>query len=387
MPKAKNKSPGTFVQTTAGAEAFVPDPLPRKLSWTQPLVLAACEAQTAIGRLGGLGADFPNPQRLIRMFLRREAEYSSRIEQTFAGLRTLVLFDLVEEVSERSPGARDVENNYQLLLYAFEASKRRPLSLSVLREMHQLLFRHIPESLSVVGDFRRLQNWIGSDGRIENARYVPPPPLQVTDCLSDLVEFVVHPPSLPLIVRTAMAHYQFEAIHPCDDGNGRIGRALVLWQLVAERVLDVPLLNPSAQLEARRREYYDLMLDVTQRGRWDGWIEYFCRCVTVECGRSMEILHKLTDLRTRHHQAVRKARMSALLAEIIDYLFGDPAITVKAVAELLHISPQSSQRAIETLERLKIVTEVTGKQRNRVYLAEEIVTLFSRPASSKGDTP
>jgi Fic family protein len=315
------------------------------------------------------------------LFLRREAESSSRIERTYAGVRTLVLFDLIDDVTERSSDIREVENNYQLLLYAVETSAARPISLSVLKQMHQLLFRQVEHPPKIVGDFRKLQNWIGSSRKIAEARYVPPPPLRVTDRLEDLIDFIVRPPDLPLIARTAMAHYQFEAIHPFDDGNGRIGRALILWQLVAEKALDLPLLNPSAQLEAKRRDYYDLMLDVTERGRWGAWIEYVCRCVTAECGHSIAVLRALTDLRAKYHQSIRKARMSALLAEVVDSLFGEPAVTIKRVADMLKISPQSAQRAVETLEGLKVVAEITGQQRNRVYMAEEIVDLFARPGS------
>jgi Fic family protein len=369
-----------WVDAGEAAKAFVPNDLPRTLAWTGSLVSAIAEAQTAIGRLGGLGVDFPHPERLIRLFLRREAESSSRIERTYAGVRTLVLFDLLDD-PEQSPDVQEVENNYQLLLYAVETSAIRPLSLSVLKQMHQLLFRDIEHPPKVVGDFRKLQNWIGSSGDISQARYVPPPPLRVVDRLEDLVDFLVRPPDLPLIARTAMAHYQFEAIHPFDDGNGRIGRALVLWQLLAEKAVDLPLLNPSAQLEAKRREYYDLMLDVTERGRWGPWIQYVCRCVTDECGQSIAILRKLTDLRTRYHQSIRKARKSALLSEVVDSLFGEPAVTIKGVAGMLNVSPQAAQRAVETLESMNVVAEVTGQQRNRVYLAEEIVDLFARPGA------
>jgi len=342
------------------------------------LVNAITEAQTAIGRLGGLGADFPNPERLMRLFLRREAESSSRIERTYAGVRTLVLFDLMHDDDEQSTDVREVENNYQLLLYSVKASVTYPLSLSVLKQMHQLLFKDVQSPPKVVGDFRRMQNWIGSSRDIAKARYVPPPPMRVIDRLENLVEFVKNPPAIPLIARIAMTHYQFEAIHPFDDGNGRIGRALLLWQLAAEKALDLPLLNPSAQLEATRSDYYDLMLNVTERGRWGEWIEYVCRSVTEECSHSIRILRTLTDLRAQYHQVIRKARGSALLAEVVDSLFGEPAITIKRMAELLKVSHQSAQRAIETLEKLKIVSEITGQQRNRVYLAEEIVGPFTR---------
>lgn len=343
--------------------------------------MAVTESQTALGHLAGLGADFPNPDRLIRLFLRREAEYSSRIEQTYAGVRTLLLFDHLPDVASATPNVREVENNYQVLLHVVESAKHRRLTLSMLRELHQFLFKNSDHPPRIVGDFRKLQNWIGSQGDLTTARYIPPPPEHVLGCIDDLLQFVARPPDIPLLARTALVHYQFEAIHPFDDGNGRIGRALVLWQLVAEKALTIPLLNPSASLEARRRDYYDLMLNVTERAQWNPWVEHFCLAVKTECDRSAAVLNKLAAVRLKFQKSIHQARASALLAKLIDSLFGEPAITVKSAAKLLKLTPQSAQRAVDKLQKLKILTEITGQQRNRIYMAEEIVALFSRPNS------
>jgi Fic family protein len=372
------KAPGRLVKTIHDCWAFVPGALPPKITWADSLVAAIGAAHAALGHLSGLGADFSNPNRLIRMFLRREAEYSSRIEQTFAGVRTLVLFDYLPEIERTVPGAREVENNFTLLQFALDADRQRPITLSLLRQMHEILFQDVAHQPQVVGDFRKLQNWIGSSGDIREARYVPPPPLLVKDCLQDLIDFYRTESRLPPLVRTAIAHYQFEAIHPFDDGNGRIGRALVMSQLVTEGALKLPLINPSFELERNRRRYYDLLLEVTFDGKWEQWIEYFCTCVSTEAARSIETIQKLRQLRSRYHEQVRQARISGLLATLVDYLFGDPAISVKAAAKLLKITPQSAQRAIERLLELGIMHEVTGQQRNRVFIAEDIVKLFTR---------
>jgi Fic family protein len=318
---------------------------------------------------GNVLAFLPAPQ---------EAEFSSRIEQTYAAVCARLYYDLVDDVADASPNVLEVENNYRLLLFANKTSKSRILTLSVLKQMHELLFRGIESRPKVVGDFRKVQNWIGSSNNVADARYVPPQPVQVVECLESFIQFVNHPPSLPLLVRTAMLHYQFEAIHPFDDGNGRIGRGLILWQLVADGAIDLPLLNPSAQLEAKRREYYDLILEVTLKGQWHAWIEYFCQCVTRECYLSIEVVKSLTRLRAKYHDSIRQARKSAILAKLIDRLLGDPAVTLRLVGKMLQVTPSTAQRAIDALVQLKILVEVTGGQRNRVYLAEEIVNLFSR---------
>lgn len=376
-------APGELVKTIHDSYAFVPHRLPGKFVWNDALVLAVTSAEASLAHLNGLGSRLPHPERLVRMFLRREAEFSSRIEQTYAGVRTLVLFDFLEDIEEQAPSVREVENNYQLLKFSFERTRQQPLSLSLLRHMQRMLFDNVDCPPKVIGDFRKLQNWIGTSNNIRDARYVPPPPFKVQECIEGLLQFINTKGTLPTLVRTAMAHYQFEAIHPFDDGNGRVGRALILAQLTSEGCLSLPLLNPSAQMESHRREYYDLLLDVSLTGAWQPWIEYFCRCVQRESARSIEILEKLDQLRSQYHHQVRRVRLPALLAKLIDHLFGDPAVSVKSAAEILNITPQSAQRVVEKLVDAKVLTEVTGRQRNRVYLAEQIVKLFSRSPDAK----
>jgi len=372
------ESSGELVETVDGALAFVPQPLPPKIEWDDALVSVVSDAQASLGRLAGMGARFPHPERLIRMFLRREAEYSSRIERTYAGVRTLVLFDFIDEIEEKSPSAREVENNFRLLQFVCDAIPRGPITLALLRQMQAMLFNRVESPPKVVGDFRKLQNWIGMSGDIHEARFVPAPPHRVRESLEALLTFMRAPATLPAIMRAAMTHYQFECLHPFDDGNGRVGRALVLAQLMQDGSLPIPLLNPSAQLEQHRREYYDLLLDVSLRGKWKDWIIYLSRCVRLECVRSMDILQDLDALRSRYMDQVQLARHSALLAKVIDHLFGDPAVTAKGLATVLKITPQSALRVIDKLLKAQILCEVTGQQRNRVYLAEDIVDIFSR---------
>jgi Fic family protein len=376
--------PGETVAIDGGGRAFVPAPLPGNFKWTNALVLATTAAEAGLAKLSGLGARFPHPERLLRMFLRREAEFSSRIERTYAGVRTLLLFDLAENTETETPSVREVDNNYRLLQFAFEQPASTPFTLAMLRHMHRILFDRVERPPRIVGEFRQTQNWIGSSNDIREARYVPPPPHRVKECVSELLRFMNSPRDLPPLVRTAMAHYQFEAIHPFDDGNGRVGRGLVIAQLTREADLPVPLLNPSAQLERRRRDYYDLLLDVTEHGAWEPWIEFFCRCVEEESKRSIRVLEQLEQLRAAYHERIRTARTSALLAKIVDYLFGDPALTAKKVSSMLRITPPSAQRAVDRLVEKEILTEVTGQQRNRIFMAEPIVSLFASPSDREG---
>ena len=370
-------APGRLVKNEQGHLAFVPKPLPARFEWNNDLINAISKAGQLLGHLSGLGSKLPNPQRLVRMFLRREAEFSSKIEQTHARVQTMLLFEHLPNVEREVPAVREVDNNFRVLEFAFQALQRAPISLAMIRRMHQVLLDGLAGDQLTPGRTRQRQNWIGQSRRIEDARYVPPPWQEVDACLRDLVDYIRRPGDLPTIVRCAMAHYQFEAIHPFVDGNGRVGRALVLLMLHAEDVLPVPLLNPSAQLERNRRDYYDGLLAVTNRGAWAEWIEFFAVCVAQEAEESCKRLIKLDSLRDAYRSRFNTARTSALLMRLIDELFAEPAITLPKAAQLMNISGANAQRLIDKLVNGRILREVTGQRRNRVYVAQEIVDLFA----------
>jgi len=372
-----NSPAGRLVKTLSGDGAFEPRPLPPKVEWTTSVVASITRASAALAHLQGLGSKFPNPQRLVRMFLRREAEASSRIEQTYARVRTILLFEHLPEVAESSPSVRDVENNFRILEEAFRVVRKRDLTLSDIRGLHAILFQDVEHQPRNVGQFRQVQNWIGNSSRIEEARYVPPPPTSVEPLMRQLLDFVNRKDELPALVRAAMAHYQFEAIHAFEDGNGRIGRALVLAQLYREKAISEPLLNPSAKLERNRREYYDCLLNVSQHGSWGEWIELFCRSIADEADESVGKLHRLEELRESYREKLDSAGFGARLLLLVDHLMGEPAATAKQVAKVFDVTPAAGQRMLEKLESLKIVREITGKSRYRVWLADEYLEVFS----------
>jgi Fic family protein len=270
-----------------------------------------------------------------------------------------------------------VENNFRILQFACETGERTPISVALIRRMHEMLFDGLDAAHVSAGAFRHVPNFIGHTARIEDARYVPPPPASVPQCMRDLVDYVRRPGDLPTVVRCAMAHYQFEAIHPFIDGNGRVGRALVLLMLNREGVLPVPLLNPSAALERRRRDYYDLLLDVTRRGAWAPWVEFFASCVEREATDACHRLVRLDALRGGYCALVAADRRAGSLNRVIEDLFADPSVTSPGVAARLGIDGATAQRLVARLEAKGILREVTGRRRNRVYLAQQIVDVFS----------
>ena len=258
-----------MVNCPGGYLAFVPDPLPPPLVWDQELTVSLSSADRAVGRLAGEGRRLANPHLLMRPFVRKEAVLSSRIEGTQATLGELLAAEAGAAVDRSPADLREVGNYVTALEYGLDTL---PLSLRLVREMHEHLMRGVRGDVATPGEFRRSQNWIGPPGcTLDNATYVPPPPPELMACLGGWERFL-HDETLPPLVHAALAHSQFEAIHPFLDGNGRVGRLLITLLLVNRGVLPSPLLYLSAYFDATREEYYARLLGVTERenGR-SGW--------------------------------------------------------------------------------------------------------------------
>lgn len=385
-------APGRLVKTDGGRLAFLPDPLPGRFDWSTSLVTTLGRAERSLGKLAGLGRRVPNPERLLRTFLRREAELSSRIEGTRANVRAMVLFAHLPEIAADAPDVQEVENNFEALVAGLAATESRPISLGVIRELHKILLRDVRGHDKTPGEFRRVQAFIGRTNRMEDARFVPAPPHEVEPAMRALEAYVRAPEGLPPLARVAMVHYQFEAIHPFADGNGRIGRVLIMLMLRSEGLLPWPLINPSAPLETGRRAYYDHLLAVSQRGGWAGWIEFFAGCIAREADDAVARIEALESLRDEYHRQVQRARSSALLPKVVDHLFAEPAVTVNGVAGLLDVGYSSAKKIVERLTRERMLREVTGRTRDRVFLAQGVIDALSaaepgRPADDAAERP
>src|SRR6185369_1187578 len=285
---------GRWVKTLEGYRAFHPNPLPPPLKWTPTLVSALSSAAMALGRLAGEGRRLPNPHVLIRPFVRREAVYSSRIEGTQSTLGELLAAEAGAAV-ERSPAdLREVGNYVVALEYGIKRLEKRPLSLRLVRELHEKLMHGVRGNHATPGEFRRSQNWIGRPGcTLAEASFVPPPPDALMEHLGAWEKFL-HDRTLPPLVHAALMHCQFQTIHPFLDGNGRVGRLLITLELCERGVLPSPLLYLSAFFEATRRDYYDGLRSVGERGEWEAWLEYFLNGVARQ---SEDALSRATPLR------------------------------------------------------------------------------------------
>lgn len=372
-------APGRYLRCPEGYTAFVPDPLPPPMTWTTELTRALSDADRLVGQLAGEGGRLPNPHLLIRPFVRREAVLSSRIEGTHATLGELLAVEAGATV-ERSPDdLREVANYVAALEFGIKRLNTLPLSLRLVRELHEHLMAGVRGAHATPGQFRRTQNWIGAPGcTLATASYVPPPPSALMECLSAWERFV-HERTLPPLVQIGLVHYQFEAIHPFLDGNGRVGRLLITLFLVERNILPAPLLYVSAFFEATRRDYYERLHGVTTRGGWSAWLQYFLNGVARQAedalGRAERINRQLAQWR-----AALAGAASLAPAALIDLLATNPYLTVKRAAAQLEVAFTTIQRAVATLERRGIVTEISGAQRNRVYCAKRLLAILEEPA-------
>jgi len=371
--------PGHRVPLAGGAWAHVPAPLPPVLDWTPALVAALSEADRLIGRLAGEGGRLPNPHLLIRPFLRREAVLSSKIEGTQATLGELLAAEAGMTV-DRSPADLHEVGNYVVALeHGIARLKTLPLSLRLIRELHAKLMTGVRGDHASPGHFRGTQNWIGRPGSgPAQATYVPPPPGLVMSCL-DAWEKFLHDRSLPPLVQIALAHYQFEAIHPFRDGNGRVGRLLITLFLVERGILPTPLLYLSAFFEARRQEYYARLQGVHARAEWEPWLAYFLEGVASQSGDALSRASRINTLLAKWRDTVVEAGLPAAV-RLLDVLAENPYSTVRGAAARLKVAFTTAQRAVAKLEELKIVSQANEAKRDRVYCATGLLKILEEPA-------
>lgn len=373
--------------------AFMPAPIPRLLPIAGSTLRHLSRANHALGELNGVARLLKDPYLLGSSLLRREAILSSKIEGTNTSSEQLILFEAgapIEGAQDRDD-AREVYNYVRAMRRGLSRLRTLPVSLRLVRELHAVLMRDVRGERDRPGQFRDSQNWIGRPGAtIHEARFVPPPANEMHAALDDLEKYIhIEPhggvaaadedPSLPpLLVRLALIHYQFETIHPFRDGNGRLGRLLIPLLLVSHGRLREPLFYLSSYFEQQRDRYYDLLLGVSQRGEWVPWIDFFLLGVE-ECAReSVARADALLALRDRWRRKFETARSSVLLHKLIDRLIEYPAIRIGDAAKFLGITPASASANIQKLVSAGILKERTGRKRDQVFVAMEMLRLIDR---------
>jgi Fic family protein len=333
------------------------------------------EADTLLGKLAGEGRRLPNPHLLIRPFVQREAVYSSRIEGTQSTLGELLAVEAGAAVARSPADLREVGNYVAALEHGLARLPALPLSLRLVCEIHAKLMDGVRGNSATPGEFRRSQNWIGSPGcTLAQASYVPPPHEDMIEHLSAWERFL-HEDSLPPLVQAAWMHYQFEAIHPFLDGNGRVGRLLITLLLCERGVLPLPLLYLSAFFEATRREYYDLLRGITERSAWEEWLQYFCNGVARQAEDALSRAERINALLEKWRTEAA-AEKSSVPGQLIDLIGSNPYLTPRNVEAKLGVAYNTAADAIKRLERRGILQKVGDRKRDRVFCAQEILSIL-----------
>jgi Fic family protein len=375
----KEPKAGKLVPAIQGF-AFVPAPLPPSNLDLAPLVPLLSRATHALGELSGIGRTLQNPLLLIRPFMRREAVASSKIEGTVTNLSELFLFEVGKETGNAPADAREVFNYVRALERALSLLPELPISSRLIKEAHNVLMQGVQPhrgAAIIPGEFRTDQNWIGARP-IENARYVPPPPAEALNAMSDLEKYINNlNPQLPTLVHIALIHYQFEAIHPFPDGNGRVGRLLIPLILCERKEMSEPLLYLSSYFEKNYDDYIDKMLAVSQLGLWESWIEFVLAGVEQACQDAISRAGLLLRLQSTYRQTIQQARSSALLGRLIDMLFENPAINIPYAANKLGISYNAAKNNVEVLVGHQILRPGPEDMRPRFFFAQAIIDIMS----------
>jgi len=387
IEKFRKSSSGKIIKAGQGDTAYwsyIPNPLPPELAFDHELIRALSDADRSLGELAGLGRAMPNPHLLIRPFIHREAVLSSRIEGTQADIAELYAYEAGQAPLAGKGAAgpesdvKEVHNYVVAMEYGMKRLKTLPVSLRLMRELHEHLMKGVRGGHATPGEFRRSQNWIGPAGcTLNSATYVPPTASEMSAGLDKLEKYIHADETYPPLVRIGLIHYQFEAIHPFIDGNGRIGRLLISILLSSWGLLPLPLLYLSAFFERNRRIYYECLLGVSRRGAWKEWLLFFLEGVSEQSKDAIGRAIELQDLQMAWRAKLKEQkRVTGLVLGITDALFEKPVISATEVAKKFKVSHQGAMKALQGLEKLRIVKLLEDKQRNRMFVAKDILKIM-----------
>ena len=357
--------------------AFVPDPLPPSIHWNETLATLLSRADRVLGRLDGRASGLPSPYLLIGPMTAREAVASSRIEGSTSTIAEVYQFQLAGMSPDRDD-AEEVNNHIKAMQYGLDRLSSLPISLRLLCEIHRELMSGARGSDRRPGEFRTRQVIIGSNlPGIENARYVPPPPAEMMPALYAMEEFLHSGSQIPLLVQLALIHYQVEAIHPFEEGNGRTGRALITLLLCERGYIAHPWLCLSDYLATYRREYMDLLLGVSVRGEWEEWIRFFLAAVAAVAADALVRVENLLQVRNYYRERVQAQRTAGASFDLIDRLFELPYMTVSRVQSLLSVSHTAAQRHIARLVDAAVLEPTAQRSRPQLYVAQGILNAIA----------
>ncbi len=375
---------GRYVTQPSGYRAFQPTPLPPvpPLKLDGPLLASLSDADSALGRLNGAVLTLPNPELFVFMYVRKEAVLSSQIEGTQSTLQNLLAAEAQLFDADAPMDVNEVLNYVRAMNHGLTRLKELPVSVRLIREIHRELMKDVRGGNLTPGELRTSQNWIGpAGGTLRDARFVPPPPHEAAQALSDLELFLHAPTPLPPLLRVGLAHAQFETIHPFLDGNGRLGRLLVTFLLTEMGLLDRPVLYLSHHFKRHRAEYYDRLQAVRDAGDWEGWLAFFLGGATTVSREATKtaaaILRMREQFRTKITDGLGRAAGNG--HRVMDKLFDHPVVTVAAVREWLDVTAAAANTLVDRLVKVGLLREITGYARNRRFRFDPYLKLFEEP--------
>ena len=377
---------GSYRRQITGYRAFIPAPLPPHpaIRVTGELQRLLSQADLSLGRLDGSIRTLPNPDLFVTMYVRKEAVLSSQIEGTQSSLQDLLAVEAHLHAAETPKDVDEVVNYVAAMKHGLMLLPDLPVSVRLIREIHGVLLRNVRGSHLTPGELRTSQNWIGHGGsNLNDATFVPPPPNVVLEALGNLESFLHEEADLPTLIRIGLAHAQFETIHPFLDGNGRVGRLLIMFLLMASGVLNKPVLYLSYYLKQHRTEYYDLLQGIREHGAWELWLAFFLRGVSEVSAQAAETARRILAQReiARSMIAAELGRAAGNGHRVLEHLYERPIVSVNAVRRLLDVTYPAANQIVERLERIGILREVTGQARNRRFRYDSYIDLFdSGPA-------
>lgn len=381
----KNIKPGRtgrYITQPNNYKAFIPNPLPPKppVDMTYELITMLSKAELALGRLDGASEVLPNADLFVFMYVRKEAVLSSQIEGTQASLVDLLQYEVQAKEQGKGGDVKEIANYVRAQDYGMRRVCDLPLSLRLIREIHERLLQDVRGSERRPGKFRNTQNWIGSQGAsINDATFVPPPPFEMNQAMGDLEKFIHEESRMPELIKVGLIHAQFETIHPFLDGNGRMGRLLITFLLCQKGILKRPLLYLSHYFKKHRTQYYEILQDTRDSGDLESWLLFFLKGVCEVAQEATETAKSIVRLREEFREKISSllGKNSGNALKLLDSLFYTPFINIEHISEITGLSYSSANNLQKELSSLGILAETTGQKRNRLFVFEPYVNVFS----------
>ncbi|MCJ7600490.1 MAG: Fic family protein [Desulfobulbaceae bacterium] len=373
---------GRYIKQPTGYSAFIPAPLPPEppLHFDDEMLALISRADRALGRLDGSIHTLPDADLFVFMYVRKEAVLSSQIEGTQSSLNDLLEAEANIMSAHRPRDVDEVLNYVNAMNYGIKRLAELPFSIRLIKEIHARLLEGVRGAEREPGEVRSSQNWIGPSGcTLTEATFVPPPPFELAQALSDLEKFVHAEGAMPALVKIGLIHAQFETIHPFLDGNGRIGRLLISFLLFQSKILLKPVLYLSHYFKQHRQRYYDLLQNIRANGDWETWLKFFLTAVSEVSLEATETARQIVTLREHHRRRIVASfgRATANALTVLESLYSHPIITVNNIAAMTGVSFTAANNLMNRFVEEKILVEVTGQSRNRQFRYSDYINLFA----------